>query len=71
MMPLPLGSLGGFEGQFQLALFNGGPWGLWNVRSTSQTDLIGDMEFRRYTSLASKHGCTFFYVLSILTALPK
>ena len=45
--PLSLAGLSGFEGQFQLALFNGGPWGLWNVRSTSPTDLIGDMEFRR------------------------
>ena len=47
--PLPLGELGGFEGQVQLALFNGGPWGLWNVRSTSPTDLIGDVEFRRFS----------------------
>ena len=46
--PLPLDELGGFEGQIQLALFNGGPWGLWNVRSTSPTDLIGDVEFRRF-----------------------
>lgn len=45
--PLPLSSLHGFEGQFQLALFNGDLWGLWNVRSTSDTDLIGDKEFRR------------------------
>lgn len=45
--PLPLSSLHGFKGQFQLALFNGDLWGLWNVRSTSATDFIGDMEFRR------------------------
>jgi hypothetical protein len=45
--PLPLSSLRGFEGQFQLALFNGLLWGLWNVRSTSATDFIGEREFRR------------------------
>ena len=45
--PLPLSSLHGFEGQYQLALFNGEQWGLWNVRSASPGDLIGDREFRR------------------------
>ena len=39
-----LSSYNSFQGQVQLMLFNGQQWGLWNIRSASDTSLIGSFQ---------------------------
>lgn len=33
-----------FEGQIQQVLFNGEQWGLWNIRSATDTTLYGEFQ---------------------------
>ena len=41
---LQIDAYASFEGQIQQLLFNGEQWGLWNIRSTSDTLFLGELQ---------------------------